>query len=207
MQRILITGFEPFNTAIFNPSWPVAQAVTATLEEDPSILVVAAELACSFGRGMEQLEKLIGSHAPDLVICLGLAEGRAGLTVERVAVNLIDARIPDNDGAQPIDVPVAAGGPDAYLSALPLKRAVAASLAAGIPAAVSMTAGTFVCNAALYSAVNALGTSRAVFIHVPLDQDHGGPLTIDQMAKGATAMVLEFLKDGPDAKQTAGTEY
>lgn len=115
MQRILITGFEPFGNATVNPSWPVAQAIAANLEHNPSILAVAAELACSFGRGMEQLNELIAAHDPDLVICLGLAEGRPTLSVERLAVNLIDARIPDNDGSQPIDVPIISGGPSACL--------------------------------------------------------------------------------------------
>ena len=158
MKRVLITGFEPFGSADFNPSWPVALAVAETLQQGPSLEVTSAELSCTFGRGMDQLLALIAVHNPDLVICLGLAEGRLHLSVERVAVNLIDARISDNDSKQPIDVPVIAGGPDAYLSTLPLKRAVAASLAAGIPAAVSMTAGTFVCNAAFYTAFNAQRT-------------------------------------------------
>ncbi len=200
-MRILITGFEPFGGDPTNPSWPVAQRVAAALGSE----WMPALLTCTFDTGMAQLRALIAEHRPDLVVCLGLAQGRAGLTIERVAINLIDARIPDNAGNQPIDVAVVEQGPSAYLSVLPLKRAVAASQAAQIPAAVSLSAGTFVCNAAFYTAAHALGPDRAAFIHIPLEAEAGGPLSVAQMATGVVAMVRELIIPGPDLGHTAGT--
>ncbi len=144
-MRILLTGFEPFGGQSLNPSWEVARALHGL--QWPGLLgaqVVAVQLPCVFAQALPALQQALTQHTPDIVLALGQAEGRCDLSVERVAINVMDARIPDNAGALPIDVPVIAGGPAAYFSTLPIKSLVAGLKAAGFPASVSQTAGTFV---------------------------------------------------------------
>ncbi|MGV4981145.1 pyroglutamyl-peptidase I [Streptomyces sp. NRAIS4] len=169
MPRVLITGFAPFDGQKVNPSWQAASLVAA--EPPAGLTVTATELPCVFGESIDALRAALHARAPDLVLCLGQAGGRPGVTVERVAVNVVDARIPDNAGNQPIDEPVVPGGPAAYFSTLPIKSCVAALRAAGVPAAVSNTAGTFVCNHVAYGLGHLIATefphARGGFAHVP----------------------------------------
>src|SRR5262245_41963773 len=116
MKKILITGFEPFGGDAINPSEQVARALEGRTFGDRT--VVSAVLPCVFGTARPELVRLLRAHAPGLVICLGLAGGRAAITPERVAINVVDARIPDNAGDQPFDVPVIRSGPAAYWSRL-----------------------------------------------------------------------------------------
>ncbi|GGP35719.1 pyroglutamyl-peptidase I [Saccharothrix coeruleofusca] len=163
---VLLTGFEPFGGETTNPSW---DAVRALADRDDGLRAVL--LPCEFGSSLEVLRAAVAEHRPALVVATGLAGGRAGVTPERVAVNLDDARIPDNAGAQPIDVPVVPDGPAAYFTGLPVKACVAAVAAAGIPTSVSYTAGTFVCNHVFYGLMHLLATEhpgvRGGFVHVP----------------------------------------
>ncbi|MEU9519532.1 pyroglutamyl-peptidase I [Streptomyces sp. NPDC048224] len=169
MTRVLVTGFAPFGGERVNPSWQAASLVAA--EPPAGLTVTAAELPCVFGESLTVLRDAVRAEAPDLVLCLGQAGGRPGVTVERVAVNVDDARIPDNAGRQPIDEPVVPGGPAAYFSSLPVKACVAAMREAGVPAAVSNTAGTFVCNHVAYGLGHLVATEfprlRGGFAHVP----------------------------------------
>ncbi|GAA3950162.1 pyroglutamyl-peptidase I [Streptomyces marokkonensis] len=169
MTRVLITGFAPFGGESVNPSWRAATLVAA--EPPTGLTVTAAELPCVFGESLDTLRDAIRAKAPDLVLCLGQAGGRTGVTVERAGLNLDDARIPDNAGRQPIDEPVIADGPAAYFSTLPVKACVAALREAGVPAAVSNTAGTFVCNHVAYGLGHLIATEfphiRGGFVHVP----------------------------------------
>ncbi|MGW7529620.1 pyroglutamyl-peptidase I [Streptomyces sp. NPDC054783] len=169
MTRVLITGFAPFDGQKVNPSWQAAALVAA--EPPAGLTVTAGELPCVFGKSVDTLRDAIRASAPDLILCLGQAGGRPGVTVERVAVNVDDARIPDNAGNQPIDEPVVPGGPAAYFSTLPVKACVAALRTAGVPAAVSNTAGTFVCNHVAYGLGHLIATefphTRGGFVHVP----------------------------------------
>ncbi|MER7052542.1 MULTISPECIES: pyroglutamyl-peptidase I [unclassified Streptomyces] len=169
MTRVLITGFAPFGGESVNPSWRAATLVAA--EPPTGLTVTATELPCVFGKSLDTLRDAIRAKAPDLVLCLGQAGGRPGVTVERAGLNLDDARIPDNDGRQPIDEPVIADGPAAYFSTLPVKACVAAMREAGVPAAVSHTAGTFVCNHVAYGLGHLIATEfphiRGGFVHVP----------------------------------------
>lgn len=166
---ILLTGFEPFEGARVNPSWEVAQALDG--ERIVDALVQSERLPCVFGEASRQLEALLIKRRPTLVLCLGLAGGRAAVTVERVAINVDDARIPDNAGRKPEDVPIVPDGPAAYFSTLPVKAIVQALRGVGIPAAVSDSAGTFVCNHVFYALmhhlVRRLSGSRGGFIHLP----------------------------------------
>jgi pyroglutamyl-peptidase len=132
--------------------------------------VVAVQLPCVFAQALPALQQALMQHTPDIVLALGQAEGRCDLSVERIAINVMDARIPDNAGAQPIDVPVIAGGPASYFSTLPIKSLVAGLRAAGFPASVSQTAGTFVCNQVFYALQHTLAGQgvHSGFVHLPL---------------------------------------
>ena len=142
--RILVTGFEPFGGDSVNPSWLVAQQ----LAQMPfaGAQVQALELTCEFWASTQALVQALTQQSPDVVLALGLAQGREGISIERVAINVDDARIPDNAGRQPIDSPVVAGGQAAYFSTLLIKRFAQGLQRAGYPAHISQTAGTFVCN-------------------------------------------------------------
>ncbi|WLH25888.1 pyroglutamyl-peptidase I [Pseudomonas sp. FP215] len=176
MQNVLLTGFEPFDKAAVNPSWEaVRQLDGVSLSE--GVTMVAHCLPCAFATAAETLLQLINELQPAMVIATGLGPGRSDISIERVAINVNDARIPDNLGAQPIDTAVVEGGPAAYFSTLPIKGMVKAVREAGIAAAVSQTAGTFVCNQVFYRLQHALaGTGvRSGFIHVPGLPESGEP--------------------------------
>jgi pyroglutamyl-peptidase len=166
--RILVTGFEPFGGQSLNPSWEVARALHGL--KLPGAQVTSVQLPCVFAQALPALQQALAQHHPDIVLALGQAEGRCDFSVERVAINVMDARIADNAGAQPIDVPVIAGGPAAYFSTLPIKSLVAGLKAAGFPASVSQTAGTFVCNQVFYALQHDLAGLgvHSGFVHLPL---------------------------------------
>ena len=167
--KVLVTGFEPFEGFGDNPSWYAAEQLAAT--PPAGLDVTAVQLSCVYGTSLEELRAAVATHRPDLVLALGQAGGRPDLTVERVALNVDDARIPDNAGQRPIDEPIVPDGPAAYFSSLPVKACVAAARAAGVPASVSQTAGTFVCNHVFYGLAHLLATEhphvRGGFVHVP----------------------------------------
>lgn len=168
MRTVLITGFEPFDGEAVNPSWEVVSHL------DNAIIggcrVVARQLPCVFGAALEELNAAIDALSPTLVLCVGQAGGRSDISVERVAINVDDARIPDNRGNQPVDTPIVANGPAAWFSSLPIKAIVSALREAGIPASVSQTAGTFVCNHVMYGLLHKLSgipEAKGGFIHIP----------------------------------------
>ncbi|WP_042377370.1 pyroglutamyl-peptidase I [Streptacidiphilus melanogenes] len=174
MTRVLLTGFEPFDGETTNPSWEAARLV-AEGPHPEGMEVTSVLLPCVFDASVGALREAIRKTEPDLVLALGQATGRAGISVERVAVNLSDARIPDNAGQQPVDQPVVPGGPAAYFAALPVKACVAAVREAGVPASLSHTAGTFVCNHVFYALLHLIATERphlrGGFVHVPAAPD------------------------------------
>jgi pyroglutamyl-peptidase len=168
-RPILLTGFEPFAGDAVNPSWEAAQALDGwTCGEHR---VVALRLPVVFGAARTRLAEAVADLEPALVVCLGLAAGLPHLALERVALNLRDARIPDNAGLQPLDEPVLPGAPAAYFTDLPVKAMLAALREAGIPAALSLSAGTFVCNEVFFALRHDLATRglpcRGGFIHLP----------------------------------------
>ncbi|WP_090044071.1 pyroglutamyl-peptidase I [Limnohabitans sp. 2KL-27] len=167
-MRILLTGFEPFGGQSINPSWEVARALQGAVIAGAQ--VTAVQLPCVFAQALPALQHALAQHRPDIALALGQAEGRCDFSVERVAINVQDARIPDNAGAQPIDVPVIDGGPAAYFSTLPIKSLVVGLKAAGFPASVSHTAGTFVCNQVFYALQHTLAGLGVLsgFMHLPL---------------------------------------
>jgi pyroglutamyl-peptidase len=175
LPTLLVTGFEPFGGDRVNPSELVAAALHGSVVEAGGhrARVVSQRLPCAFADARQRLAASVDEWQPLAVLALGLAAGRAGLTPERVAINLVDARIADNAGAQPSDVPVVPGGPAAYFGTLPVKAMVAAMRAAGAPAELSLSAGSFVCNELFYGLLHHLATAgpagcRGGFMHLPL---------------------------------------
>jgi pyroglutamyl-peptidase len=165
---VLLTGFGRYADAVRNPSEQIVAsldgAVAGGHEIAGRVLPVSAERMPAAVRGA------IAETAPALILLLGVAPGRSGLSIERTAVNLLDFHAPDNDGAQPVDEPIAAGAPVAYFATLPLRQIVAAWHAAGIPGHVSESAGLYICNAAMYTALHATGPGGppAGFLHLPI---------------------------------------
>ncbi len=188
-KTVLLTAFEPFGGDPINPSAEIVRALDGRVIARHA--VAGAILPCAFGAAPRVLARLRRRHEPDLVICLGLAAGRDGITPERVAINIADARLPDNAGAQPEDAPVVRGGPAAYWSRLPIRAIVDALRAGNIPAAVSSTAGTYVCNHVFYALMHALRRTRSVragFIHVPQVPEQAKP--------GEPSLPLAVMIDG-----------
>jgi pyroglutamyl-peptidase len=163
MTKVLLTGFEPFGTATSNPSGEIVKQISGDN-------IVTAILPVAYAQSGERLLQLIAEHNPDVVICLGQAEGRTQITPEKVAINLDDARLADNDGVLRNDVKIIESGPDAYFSTLPINEIVEAIKARGVPATVSLSAGAFLCNHVFYVAQNKFaGTKvRSGFVHLPL---------------------------------------
>jgi len=168
LPHVLLTGFAPFGGEITNPSWEAVQALEGEIVAGHR--VVARCLPVEFEASLRALRHALDELAPALVICVGQAGGRAQMSLERVAINVIDARIPDNSGSQPIDEPIAADGPAAYFTGLPIKAMLAALRNAGFPVEVSQTAGTYVCNHVFYGLMHALRATPGVrggFVHIP----------------------------------------
>ncbi len=166
-KTVLLTGFEPFNGVAINPSWEAVRALDGW--SGPGFAVVARQLPCVFGTALDVLRESIAGVKPDIVIAVGQAGGRSEISLERVAINVDDASIRDNAGNQPVDTPVAADGPAAYFTTLPVKAIVKALRLRGFPSGVSQTAGTFVCNHVFYGLMHhAVGQPlKAGLIHVP----------------------------------------
>jgi pyroglutamyl-peptidase len=167
MARVLLTGFEPFDGADINPSWEAVKLVAATWSHGADL--VTRELPVAFGSAGRRLTEHVAMHTPDVVVAVGVATGRSEVTPERVAINYRNATAPDNVGRQPVETPSIQGAPSAYFSTLPVARIVAALRQAGIPAAESLSAGSFVCNDtffALQHALTGVGVASG-FIHVP----------------------------------------
>ena len=212
---ILLTGFEPFGGETTNPSWTAAREAAALLRAEGHE-VAAVELPCVFGDAVAVLQAALAEHRPALVVCAGQAGGRARISLERIAINCDDARIPDNAGNAPVDEPVVPGGPAGYFSTLPVKAALEALGAAGIPAEVSQTAGTYVCNHVFYGLMHALrltpGT-RGGFVHVPFGPDQVPPgsglasLPLEQMTEALAVVVRTALATTADLKLAAGATH
>jgi len=210
MKTVLLTGFEPFAGEALNPSEEIAREINeATLARHR---VVGALLPCVFGAALKELKHQIKLHDPVLVVCLGQAGGRGEITPERVAINIDDARIADNAGQQPVDKPVVKDGPAAYFSTLPIKAIVQELRRRSIPAGVSQTAGTFVCNHVFYGLMHELALHRpgvrGGFIHVPLlpEQARDGQpsLPFETMTRAVRAAIETALTYQRDIKAGGG---
>ena len=177
-KKLLITGFDPFGGESVNPAF---EAVRLLPDEIAGFELRKLEIPTEFIRSGVLLKEALRADRPDAVLCVGQAGGRAAVTPERVAINLMDARIPDNAGYQPIDMPVEPDGPAAYFSTLPVKAIAARIQSDGLPASVSNTAGTYVCNSLLYTLLHTAALEypglHGGFLHVPyaMEQLPGKP--------------------------------
>jgi pyroglutamyl-peptidase len=199
-DRILVTGFEPFGGDRLNPSREVARQLDGRRVAGHAI--VGRCLPCAFGAALPALQSLIDEVRPGIVIALGLAGSRAAVAIERVAINLIDARIADNAGAQPIDEPVIAGAPAAYFASLPVKAIHAGLREAGIACEVSHSAGTFVCNQVFFALMHRLRAwpeAKGGFIHLPPLPEHaalhpgGRPMALEEQMRAVELAVAVAL--------------
>lgn len=214
MQRtILLTGFTPFGGEDVNPSWEAVRALDGTLIGGHR--VHAVRLPTEFAASLPALRAALRDADPRIAIAIGLAGGSDGISLERVAINVIDARIPDNAGAQPVDVPVIRGRPAAHFTTLPIKRALFALRDAGIAARVSQTAGTYVCNQVFYGLMDAARRRRGMragFVHVPFLPGQGRRLhqpsmPLDDMVRAIGIVAQAALAKNPrDTAASAGAE-
>ena len=191
-KKLLITGFDPFGGETVNPSW---EAVRLLPEEIGAFSLTKLQIPTVFGLSAETVLAAAEKLQPDVILCIGQAGGRSGVTPEVVAINLREARLPDNAGNQPTDVPVVENGPAAYFATVPVRAMVKAVNDAGISAALSYSAGTFVCNDVLYSLLHHYhGTETKVgFVHVPFlpeqAKENVPTMALEQIAAALTAAI------------------
>lgn len=211
-MKILITAFEPFNQEKVNP------ALEAVRQLDPAMIkadLIKLEVPTAFYQAIGRVEAVIQAEQPDIVVAIGQAGGRYGITPERVAINLDDALIKDNLGQQPIDQPIRKDGPAAYFSTLPIKAIVHQLRAAGIPASVSNSAGTFVCNHLMYGILDILTKSypeaRGGFIHVPyipeqvVQKSNQPSMALDDITHGLVIALNTIVHYQTDLNLVGGT--
>ena len=205
---VLVTGFDPFGGSPVNPSWDAVHALHG--REIEGHRIVGGEIPTVFGASLLRLEALLEEHQPRLVILTGQAGGRGAISLERVAININDARIPDNIGARPIDVPIVRDGPAAYFTSLPIKAMFQALLDAGVRAEVSQTAGTFVCNQTFYGLMHLLSQPRwqgvrGGLIHVPWLPEQGQPsMRLEELVRGLELAIACALETHKDIRKEAG---
>ena len=212
-MKLLLTAFDPFGGETLNPAM---EAVKQLPDQIGGVEIVKLEVPTVFGKSIETVAEAIRRERPDAVLCIGQAGGRRGLTPERVAINIDDARIPDNEGNQPIDRSIVAGGPAAYFATLPVKAMVQAIRDVGLPADLSNTAGTFVCNHLLYGVLHLLATEypgvRGGFLHVPFlpEQAAARPspvpsLPLADIVRGIAAAVRAMESNAADIPAAEGS--
>lgn len=212
-KTVLLTGFEPFNKETVNPAWEAVRSLEGWSGEGFAVRV--RQLPCVFGAAIRVIEAAMAELEPALVIAVGQAGGRVDMSVERVAINVDDAPIPDNAQRQLVDQAIVDGAPAAYFSTLPIKAIVAALRAAGVPASVSQTAGTFVCNHVFYGVMHATaGTDvKAGFIHIPYLPEqaaaHPGAasMALEVVVRGLKVAVEVGLADGGDVRSGGGATH
>ncbi len=210
-MKILVTGFDPFGKESVNPSY---EAVKRIKNNNEDIELFIKEIPVVFGKAIQVLEDAMNNIEPDAVICIGQAGGRSDITIERVGINMDDARISDNDGNQPIDEVIYEDGENAYFSNLPIKTIVEKLREINIPASVSNTAGTYVCNNLLYGVMYLIDKKypgvRGGFVHVPflpeqvLDKANTPSMPLDLITKALESIVHTVAVTEMDIKVTAG---
>lgn len=210
-MSVFITGFEPFGGESVNPSW---EAVKGLPQEVDGEMIRKLCLPVAGERAVRLIRDAVRKEPPRLVLAVGQAGGRFGVTPERVGLNLDDYRIPDNDGAQPIDCPIVRGGPAAYFSTLPVKAMVQAIREAGYPASLSDSAGTYVCNHVLYGLLHFLAAEfpavRGGFVHVPYsaaqaaDKPNVPSMAVRDMSAALEAALRAALRQTADCSLPLG---
>lgn len=214
LPTLLLTGFEPFDGQSTNPSWEAVRALHG--KRIAGHRVIARRLPVAFGASLQALRAALRETAPAMVVCVGLAGGRQRISIERVAINVDDARIADSQGRQPVDEAIVAGGPAAYFSSLPIKSMLAGLRDAGFPAEISQTAGTYVCNHVFYGLMHALRRRRNVragFIHVPYSSEQAAGiagafgLPVEVVAEALRVCLRIAVTTANDQRLPAGAEH
>ncbi|MHA7766708.1 pyroglutamyl-peptidase I [Bacillus atrophaeus] len=210
--KVLFTGFDPFGGEIVNPAWEAVKQLNG--EDAEHAVIVSEQVPTVFKKSLKILRQAIHKHQPDIVICVGQAGGRMQITPERVAINLDDARIPDNEGNQPIDEPISENGPAAYWTGLPIKRIVEHMKQNGVPAAVSHTAGTFVCNHLFYGLMDEINKNspriKGGFIHIPYISEQtlnkqAPSLSLEMIVKALRIAAVTTAKYDTDIRSSGGS--
>lgn len=202
-MKLLLTAFDPFGGEKINPA---LEAVKLVKEKIDNVEVVKLEVPTVFRKSIEKVTAAMESEKPDVVVCIGQAGGRFDITPERVAINVDDARIPDNEGNQPVDTPIFEDGAPAYFSSLPIKSITKAIKEAGLPSSISNSAGTFVCNHLMYGVLYTIDKKykgmKGGFIHVPFipqqvvgRTDHVPSMSLDDIVKGLEAAIRAIGKE------------
>jgi pyroglutamyl-peptidase len=219
IKTILLTGFAPFDGETSNPSWEAVKCLDNFLVRDAQNNIdyhtKVAQLSCEFHTSIDELSTLIQQHQAEIVVCIGQAGGRVDFSIERVAINVDDARIPDNKGNQPIDQAIIENGPVAYFSSLPIKAIVKSLKEKGIPATVSQTAGTYVCNHVFYGLMHYSNKltylKQAGFIHIPYLPEQAckhanmPSMELDRMVNGLKLILETTVNNKIDVAYSAGT--
>lgn len=213
-MKLLLTAFDPFGGEAVNPALEAVKMVRPFVS---SVEVVKLEVPTVFGKAVERVRQAIADLKPDVVLCIGQAGGRFDISVERVAINIDDARIADNEGNQPIDHSIVANGPCAYFSTLPIKAMVDAIRKIGLPSSVSNTAGTFVCNHLMYGVLHVLANEarpiRGGFIHVPfipaqvVAKPNAPSMAGADIVRALEAAIAAIGAFGEDVKLAGGREF
>lgn len=213
-MKVLITGFDPFGGEKINPAWEAVRGLPDKIED---IEVIKLQIPTVFKKSAKKLFENIDMVKPDVVICVGQAGGRCEFSVERVAINVDDGRIPDNDGYQPVDSPVFEDGENAYFATLPIKAIVEEVKKAGIPAGISNTAGTYVCNHIMYSLLYYLNKNnldiRGGFVHVPfipkqvLDKRNMPYMELSRITKALEVTIKTIRDYKKDLVVSGGKEF
>lgn len=211
-MKILVTGFEPFGGEAINPSLEVLKRLPKKIKD---FEVITQQLPVVFKKSLEVLYATIEREKPDVVLCVGQAGGRKEITVERVGINVDDARIPDNEGNQPIDEKIFEDGENAYFAKLPIKAMVEAMKNKGIPAMVSNSAGTYVCNHLMYGLLYYIHKNnlnlQGGFVHIPFiteqvkDKANVPAMELEEIAKGLQFAIEAMADHQEDLKITGGT--
>ena len=210
MKKLLLTAFTPFDGEKINPA---LEAVKLVKDKIGNLEIVKLEVPTVFGKSIDTVREAIERERPDFVLSIGQAGGRAEITPERVAINLNDARIPDNEGNQPIDEPIFPDGENAYFSTLPVKAMVEAIRKEGLPSSLSNSAGTYVCNHLMYGVLYYLDkrpSIKAGFIHVPYipeqtkNKKEMPALELSEIVRGLEAAITAIAINGTDKKLAYG---
>ena len=209
---VLVTGFTPFAGEDTNPSWEIVKELPDSIA---GYRIEKLKVPTEFGKAIDVASKAIDKHQPKVVLCFGQAGGRSRMSVERVAINVDDARIEDNAGTLLIDEPIRRNAPAAYFCTVPVKAMVANMIRAGVPAEVSNSAGTFVCNHMIYGVLHHIATQgyvmRAGFVHVPymetqiLYRADTAAMSLATMINGAKAAIIVAVRNKTDLKLVGGS--
>ena len=214
-MKILVTGFDPFGGEKINPALETIKRLPDTIL---GVQIIKLEIPTVVGKSLAKIKEAVEKENPDAVLSIGQAGGRSEITVERIGINIDDCRIPDNEGNQPIDEPVIKGGPAAYFVTVPIKAIVENIKAHNIPASISNTAGTFICNHVCYGVAHLAAARTAAgkpmksgFIHIPFlpEQVIGKPaftpsMSLETIVSGITHALEAIVKHGSDIKVSGG---